>query len=401
MLPLFVNSLTQTQNTKYIEQKEIKQAQEINNIKNFDIFTPTYDKQEDIGIYSIKSLSDKELKLEQNSPTLNVQENIKIEPSSNRIIEFYTGHADLDNTIIDALNGQSDEVKTQVYDTIRKSFFPKYTSDLSESDRQAAISLGLKQAEYLANQNFDDETKTKFMEVMNIFAGIATQGTKAQDGSMQYDISSVVLIDGNGHIQESNKKEVLYTMEKESPEDYNTYLNLLKKSTDEADKFAIDWILKSQNLNNMIKNHAEYEKHQKEYYDNFKNVQIDKTFENVDTSNRENFIESIKKQDYDDFRQFRGLKTDKTEINPSRRSAGSISKKTHQKKQHDIGSVHDPLEIQYPGVIHQGEDHHDDHSHDHTRQLSVFQILSRRGNKHYADGAYGEEKKHQSEIIKT
>ena len=73
-------------------------------------------------------------------------------------------------------------------------------------------------------------------------------------------------------------------------------LNLLKKSTDEADKFAIDWILKSQNLNNMIKNHAEYEKHQKEYYDNFKNVQIDKTFENVDTSNRENFIESIKKQ---------------------------------------------------------------------------------------------------------
>ena len=229
MLPLFVNSLTQTQNTKYIEQKEIKQAQEINNIKNFDIFTPTYDKQEDIGIYSIKSLSDKELKLEQNSPTLNVQENIKIEPSSNRIIEFYTGHADLDNTIIDALNGQSDEVKTQVYDTIRKSFFPKYTSDLSESDRQAAISLGLKQAEYLANQNFDDETKTKFMEVMNIFAGIATQGTKAQDGSMQYDISSVVLIDGNGHIQESNKKEVLYTMEKESPEDYNTYLNLLKK----------------------------------------------------------------------------------------------------------------------------------------------------------------------------
>ena len=296
MLPLFVNSLTQTQNTKYIEQKEIKQAQEINNIKNFDIFTPTYDKQEDIGIYSIKSLSDKELKLEQNSPTLNVQENIKIEPSSNRIIEFYTGHADLDNTIIDALNGQSDEVKTQVYDTIRKSFFPKYTSDLSESDRQAAISLGLKQAEYLANQNFDDETKTKFMEVMNIFAGIATQGTKAEDGSMQYDISSVVLIDGNGHIQESNKKEVLYTMEKESPEDYNTYLNLLKKSTDEADKFAIDWILKSQNLNNMIKNHAEYEKHLKEYYDNFKNVQIDKTFENVDTSNRENFIESIKKQ---------------------------------------------------------------------------------------------------------
>ena len=127
MLPLFVNSLTQTQNTKYIEQKEIKQAQEINNIKNFDIFTPTYDKQEDIGIYSIKSLSDKELKLEQNSPTLNVQENIKIEPSSNRIIEFYTGHADLDNTIIDALNGKSNEVKTQVYYTIRKAFFPKYT----------------------------------------------------------------------------------------------------------------------------------------------------------------------------------------------------------------------------------------------------------------------------------
>ena len=41
MLPLFVNSLTQTQNIKYTEQKEFKQAQEINNIKNFDIFTPT------------------------------------------------------------------------------------------------------------------------------------------------------------------------------------------------------------------------------------------------------------------------------------------------------------------------------------------------------------------------
>ncbi len=56
---------------------------------------------------------------------------------------------------------------------------------------------------------------------------------------MQYDISDVVVIDGNGHIQENNKKEILYTMEKESLEDFNTYLNLLEKSTGEADKFAI------------------------------------------------------------------------------------------------------------------------------------------------------------------
>lgn len=46
----------------------------------------------------------------------------------------------------------------------------------------------------------------------------------------------------------------------------------------------------------MIKNHAEYEKHKKEYYNDFKNAQIDKTFKNVDTSNRENFIDSVKKQ---------------------------------------------------------------------------------------------------------
>lgn len=244
-----------------------------------------------------KALTQENINLTERTNTLSVPNEMTISSIPNRIITYYTGHAQFDNAITDALQGQSTDFKEQVYDILRNNFFPAYANnDLSESDRQAMIGFGLAHAEYLANQQFDADTKKSFLEAMTGLARIATQGTKNPDGTMQYNIQKTIQLDGNGHVMPNQMQEILYTMEKESPEDFATYQNLQKNSDEQASHFAWDWIWQSQNLQLMFQNRTDYQKAQQKYYKDLESISVDQTFANIDTSNKENFLSSMQTQ---------------------------------------------------------------------------------------------------------
>ena len=244
-----------------------------------------------------QALTKEHLHLAETKGTLSMKNEITIHSLPNKIIEKYTGHAAFDNAITDALQGKSKDLKEQVYDILGKNFFPAYANDdISESDRQAMIGLGLAQAEYLANQHFDADTKKSFMEAMTGLARIATQGTKNPDGTMQYDISNVVQLDGNRHVMPNQMQEILYTMKKESPEDFDIYKNLKQDSMEKSSDFAWKWLWQSDHLQLMFQNRTEYEKAQQKYYEDLKSVSLDQTFANTDFSSKESFLASIQEQ---------------------------------------------------------------------------------------------------------
>ena len=62
-----------------------------------------------------------------------------------------TGYASIDNAIIDSLNGVSDEVRQYAYDIVRNDFLLENAAGISESERQDLISLGLSEAQFVAD----------------------------------------------------------------------------------------------------------------------------------------------------------------------------------------------------------------------------------------------------------
>ena len=44
--------------------------------------------------------------------------------------------------------------------------------------------------------------------------------------------------------------------------------------------------------------------------------------------------------------------TDKSKIDPARCTVRRITKQANDQKKGDVRAIHDPLEIQYPGIIH-------------------------------------------------
>ena len=59
-----------------------------------------------------------------------------------------------------------------------------------------------------------------------------------------------------------------------------------------------------------------------------------------------------KKQNNNNFGKLGRLKTETTDIQPSGRTSSLTSEQSYTNKHKQIKTIHDPLEIQYPGIIH-------------------------------------------------
>ena len=90
----------------------------------------------------------------------------------------YTGYARIDNAILDALQGQSEEVRSGVYDIIRNDLLPHDVHGLSEEDRKALNGLGVAKAEYIADNFLDKDVKDSFMEAIRSAARIGLNGKR-------------------------------------------------------------------------------------------------------------------------------------------------------------------------------------------------------------------------------
>ena len=75
-----------------------------------------------------------------------------------------------------------------VYDIIRENFLIGNGSSMSEEERQANISLGMKKAEYAANNFISEDKKSSFLDAMESIAKLASAGKMNADGNMDYGV---------------------------------------------------------------------------------------------------------------------------------------------------------------------------------------------------------------------
>lgn len=100
----------------------------------------------------------------------------------------YSGMYDVDKTISSSLENCSKEEQGFVYDIIRENFLIGNGSSVSEEERQANISLGMKKAEYAANNFISEDKKSSFLDAMESIAKLASAGKMNADGNMDYGV---------------------------------------------------------------------------------------------------------------------------------------------------------------------------------------------------------------------
>ncbi len=198
---------------------------------NEEVLVISGNESEDTWNAGVNGNNDVNINTNANTPEDAVRKPIPAVINLGNVAAYHTGYARIDNAITDALRGKSQELKDSVYDIIRSDFLPNNVHGIEEADRLALISLGVEKAEYLAGQFMDEKTGASFMEAMRSIAAIGMEGTRVGSCEMKYNVKHAIAIDGNGSVHDDDMDEFLYSMERESPEDYAEY-NRIRSSSD-------------------------------------------------------------------------------------------------------------------------------------------------------------------------
>ncbi|AWB44957.1 hypothetical protein DCC85_12500 [Paenibacillus sp. CAA11] len=83
----------------------------------------------------------------------------------------YFGTSEINQSLTQVLQGQSEQVTDAVYSMIQSNFMP--TETLSEDQRSGLIELGLSQAKYIADQYMSGSQAEEFLNTINTIATIA------------------------------------------------------------------------------------------------------------------------------------------------------------------------------------------------------------------------------------
>lgn len=233
-----------------------------------------------------------------------------------------TGYASIDNPIIDALEGQSEEVKNYVYGIINQNFLRSDTGDMTEQERQDAISLGLATVKHIADNYMEGDTAKSFMQAMTKLANIASSGVREEDGTMDYCLPLTYSEKTGRSIQlDESVSSIVSMMREYDPEAYAKYkecMNAFLEGDDDSDeklykalRIALDFII------NKVNNDPDvFKRYEWEVYDRVNNTSTDKlsdTFAGIEAGIGVSFIEAIQKRlnetsylhgDYWDYQMF-------------------------------------------------------------------------------------------------
>ena len=131
---------------------------------------------------------------------------------------------------------------------------------MTEEERQANISLGMKKAEYAAENFIPEDSRKPFLEAMESIAKLASAGKADNNGNMDYGVGK----------ESSNEDRQLNALKYLT----NWYEGAVKKNPSMVDN---------------------YEKQSEEYVEkNVKDQKLDATFSDIKTENRAAFFESLK-----------------------------------------------------------------------------------------------------------
>lgn len=223
-----------------------------------------------------------------------VQDIVSYDRSASDLPE-YSGMFEADKAISSAIENCNKEEKGFVYDIIRQNFLIGNSNDMSEDERQANISLGIKKAQYAAENFIEESQRADFLQAMNDIADLASSGKSNQQGQMDYGINKPSYLGhGSGLVYTTNAEDM---MKKTDSKAYGEYEKI---QSDNANgdvafnklKYLTNWYAKKVSTDqNAVK---EYEQKADEYIkENVKKRETDDTFQVLNTSSKSRFLESI------------------------------------------------------------------------------------------------------------
>ena len=205
----------------------------------------------------------------------------------------YSGMYGADKAVASALENCSKEEQGFVYDIIRQNFLVGNNGSMTEEERQANISLGVKKAEYAAQNFIPEDSREAFLEAMESIAKLAGAGTADSSGNIDYGVAKTrYLGHGSNLVQTTNALDMMRTMDKDA---YAEYQKMGEKDDGGLSslKYLTNWYTGAVKKNpSMVDN---YEKQSEEYVEkNVKNQKLDKTFAGLKTGSKAAFFESLK-----------------------------------------------------------------------------------------------------------
>ncbi len=208
----------------------------------------------------------------------------------------YSGIYEVDKAIATALENGSEEEQGFVYDIIRQNFLVADSSTMTEEERQANISLGMKKAEYAAENMVPEGQKAAFLDAMETVAKLAAAGRADEDGKMNYGVSQGSYLGNGSNLK--NTTNSLEMMKQMDPDAYAEYEKISRESSNEDRplntlRHLTQWAIGAATSNpNMV---AEYEQNAEKYIkENVKNQKLDMTFGNISTESKSAFMDSLK-----------------------------------------------------------------------------------------------------------
>lgn len=217
---------------------------------------------------------------------------VQIDKSLNDL-PAYSGMYGADKAVASALENCSKEEQGFVYDIIRQNFLVGNRRFMTEDERQANISLGMKKAEYAAQNFIPEDSRDAFLEAMESIAKLASAGKADGSGNMDYGVAQGrYLGHGSNLVQTTNALDMMRTMDKDAYAEYQK----MGKNNDgglSSLKYLTNWYAGAVKKNSsMVDN---YEKQSDEYVEkNVKNQKLDETFAGLNTGSKAAFFESLK-----------------------------------------------------------------------------------------------------------
>ena len=156
----------------------------------------------------------------------------------------YSGMYGADKAVASAVENCSKEEQGFVYDIIRQNFLVGNTGSMTEEERQANISLGMKKAEYAAENFIPEDSRKSFLEAMESIAKLASAGKADNNGNMDYGVGKgTYLGHGSNLVKTTNALDMMRTMDGSA---YTEYQKISKESSNEdrqlnALKYLTNW----------------------------------------------------------------------------------------------------------------------------------------------------------------
>ncbi len=205
----------------------------------------------------------------------------------------YSGMYDADKAVASALENCGKEEQGFVYDIIRQNFLIGNSSSMTEEERQANISLGMKKAEYAAENFIPEESRKSFLEAMESIAKLAAAGTAGSSGNMDYGVAKArYLGHGSNLVRVTDTLDMMRTMDKDA---YAEYQNIDKNKDGglSALKYLTNWHINAAAKDPLMAD--AYEKQSEEYVEkNVKDRVLDTAFADLKTESMAAFLESLK-----------------------------------------------------------------------------------------------------------